>query len=94
MEKAKIHKWQIWRQILSDLPTYLYQISSDAAWHTYLSKNLTSYVNAPYEEIRYPNICLCMEIPAIVLTLFGAINTVNITFELLLTPCVYSTDYF
>ena len=31
----------------SDLPTYLHQISSDAAWHTYLPKNLTSYVNAP-----------------------------------------------
>ena len=27
-----------------------------------------------YEEIRYANICLCMEIPATVLTLFGAIN--------------------
>ena len=44
MEKAKIQKWQIWRQILSDLPTYLHQISSDAAWHTYLPKNLTSYL--------------------------------------------------
>ena len=47
MEKAKVLKWQIWRQILSDLHTYLHQISSDAAWHTYLPKNLTSYVNAP-----------------------------------------------
>jgi hypothetical protein len=51
MEKAKIQKWQIWRQILPDLPTYLHQISSDAAWPTYvptyLPKNLTSYMNAP-----------------------------------------------
>ena len=45
--KAKFQKWQIWCQILSDLPTYLHQISSDVAWHTYLPKNLTSYVNAP-----------------------------------------------
>ena len=44
-----INQKQIWRQILSDLPTYLHQISSDAAWiPKYLSKNLTSYVNAPY----------------------------------------------
>ena len=32
-------------------PTHLHQISSDAAWHTYLPKNLTSYVNAPLERI-------------------------------------------
>ena len=50
-EKAKIQKWQIWRQILSDLPTYLHQISSVVAWHTYLPKNLTSYVNAPLNVI-------------------------------------------
>ena len=50
MEKAKIQKWQIWRQILSELPTYLHQISSDAD----LPKNLTSYVNAPFWFFLFP----------------------------------------
>ena len=51
MEKTITQKWQIWHQIFSDLPNYLHRTCSDAAWHTYLPKNLTSYVNAPFVNI-------------------------------------------
>ena len=37
----------IYRQNIFDLPTYLNQILSDAARHTYYPKDLTSHVNSP-----------------------------------------------
>ena len=45
--KIKNGRSDVWSSL-----TYLHQISSEAAWHTYLPKNLTSYVNAPLNQLQ------------------------------------------